>query len=255
MDYLSAIILGVVEGATEFLPISSTAHLLISEHFLGLSQTDLLSLFNIIVQCGAILAVLVYAPRRLLVERKTQWAIVWAFIPTAILGLLLKDAVGFLHGYLLVSIAALFLGGVFMLFFESRIARISRGYPIEALSKKSLVAIGALQTIAFIPGISRSAATIYAGLSQGLSKKEAVAFSFFLGIPTMASAGILSLFQYNGDVTWDGLSLILCGTIVSFIVAYSVIHALMAYIEKRGFTFFAWYRIVFSILLAGIFLL
>lgn len=251
MNSLTAIFLGVVEGATEFLPISSTAHLLIVEK---LTHIDAGELFNIAVQLGAIAAVIAYAPKRLFMSRKTQVAILTAFIPTAIIGFLVKDYANILHGYILVSISALFLGGIIMLILERRWTP-KGACAIDDLPKKNALMVGALQAIAFIPGVSRSAATIYAGLAAGLSRKEAVAFSFFLGIPTMAAATFLSLIKYKGTLSADVITPVLIGGVAAFFVALFVMHAFMRMIENRGFEFFAWYRIVLAMVLAVVFFL
>lgn len=246
MDIFTTVILGIVEGATEFLPISSTAHLLIVEKLMNISASEL---FNIGIQLGAIFAVIAYAPKRLMMNRKTQYAIIAAFIPTAILGLLLKDIVEVLHGFIWVSIGALFIGGVIMILIE-KFWKPKQKITIDEMTTKKAMTIGALQAIAFIPGVSRSAATIYAGLSQGLTKKEAVQFSFFLGIPTMAAATFLSLIKVRHELTMSALGPVLIGSFVAFVIAWLVIDLFMKWIEKHGFTFFGYYRIILSIVLA-----
>lgn len=201
---------------------------------------------------GAIFAVIAYAPKRLFTSRKTQIAIITAFIPTAIVGLFVKDYVKVLHDFMWVSIAALFIGGVVMLILEKK-WKPAEIITADEMSPKKSAMIGLIQTLAFIPGVSRSAATIYAGLSQGLTKKEAVAFSFFLGIPTMAAATLLSFVKVRHDLTGEMITPIIIGTVVAFIVAYLVIKGFIAWIEKHGFTAFAWYRIVLACLLGFIF--
>ncbi len=245
MNLLHTILLGIVEGATEFLPISSTAHLLIVEKLLNITASEF---FNIGIQMGAIIAVVAYAPKRLLMNKKTQLAIIFAFIPTAIIGFIVKDYSEILHKYIFVSISALFIGGIIMLLLENR-WKPNGGKKIDELTPKKSMYIGALQAIAFIPGVSRSAATIYAGLANGLSRKEAVAFSFFLGIPTMAAATFMSLIKIRHDITTDLLSPVLIGALCAFVVALLVMHIFIGYVEKHGFKFFAWYRIILAIIL------
>jgi undecaprenyl-diphosphatase len=250
MDLLNIIILGIVEGATEFLPISSTAHILITEKLMNIKMGEL---FDIAIQMGAILAVIAYAPKRLFTGRKTQIAIITAFIPTAIIGFIVKDYVSILHDFMWVSILALFLGGILMLILEKKWTP-KETLVVDNMSSKKAVVIGAIQTLAFIPGVSRSASTIYAGLSQGLTKKEAVAFSFFLGIPTMAAATFLSFLKVRNDLNIEMLTPIIIGTVVSFLVAYLVIKGFISYIEKHGFIVFAWYRIILAGILTYMFL-
>lgn len=249
MDLLHTIILGIVEGATEFLPISSTAHLLIVEKLMSIQASEL---FNIGIQFGAILAVIAYAPRRLLMSRKTQIAIITAFIPTAIIGLIVKDYAEILHGFIWISILALFIGGIIMLILEKK-WKPAENITADELSPKKAAVIGVVQSLAFIPGVSRSAATIYAGLSQGLTKKEALSFSFFLGIPVMAAATLMSLVKVRNTISLESLSPVLIGAFVAFVVALIVIHGFIKWIEKHGFTLFAWYRIFLAIILAFIF--
>jgi undecaprenyl-diphosphatase len=253
MSIFDSIILGLVEGATEFLPVSSTGHLILASSLLGVVESDFVKTFLIVIQLGAILAVLVMYWRRYL-DWPLLKRIIVAFIPTGIIGLLLYH---FIKTYLLgnnwVVLAALFVGGIVLIVFERWHARreiATGGASLEQLSYKNAALIGLAQAVAVIPGVSRSGATIVGGLSLGLSRAAIVEFSFLLAVPTMIAASGLSLVSSGFGFSSGEWLMLAIGFIVSFIVALASIRWLLGYVRKHDFTGFGWYRIVLAILFA-----
>jgi undecaprenyl-diphosphatase len=252
-----AIILGIVEGVTEFLPVSSTGHLILATELLGF-DADKWAAFNVIIQLGAILAIVVLYWR-------TFWAVLegmnkgqalsWRFVrnvmigflPAAILGFLLIDNVEAMLGSPIVVPIALNLGGVAIIVIE----RMVRDTPIVGVGEMPLrtaVGVGIIQCISMIPGVSRSGATIMGGLSLGLERRTAAEFSFFLAIPTMVGATTLELIKHHdalmAGASGVGFGAVAVGFAVSFVVAIIVVKGFVHYISRHGFAPFAWYRIV-----------
>lgn len=254
---ITAILLGIVEGLTEFLPVSSTGHLILATQLFGYDASQW-STFNIVIQLGAILAVIVQFWR-------TFWAVgtgllrlepvsirfvrnvLLAFIPSAVLGLLLKDYIDVLLGSPSVVGWALIIGGIAILLIE-RVAKPGPLTGVAELPARQCIGVGIAQCIAMIPGVSRSGATIMGALAMGIERRTAAEFSFFLAVPTMMGATTLELWGAReelmagaGPVGWDEIAI---GFIVSFVVALVVIKAFMAFVSRSGFAPFAWYRIV-----------
>lgn len=249
MNWLHAVILGIVEGISEFLPISSTGHLILAGHFMGLEQTEFLKSFEIAIQAGAILSVIVLYWRRLFVDFEVFKRVSAAFIPTAVLGLVLYKIV---KKYLLagesVVIASLLLGGIFLIVFE-RLFR-EKDDAVDDLSRipyKTAILIGVFQSLAMVPGVSRSAATIVGGMFLGLRRKTIVEFSFLLAIPTMLAATGLDLLKSSHAFTGEEWGLLAIGALVSFVVAIAAIRWLLGYIRTHGFTAFGVYRILLAL--------
>lgn len=254
MNIIHAIILGAVEGITEFLPISSTGHMILAAKLLGLPDTDFLKTFEIFIQLGAILAVVVLYFRRLVTSVDTMKKVAVAFIPTAIIGLLLH---GFVKKYLLASplivSIALIVGGILIIWFEKWNAKRSQPLSIKHNDDSNVgyvqaVQVGLYQSIAMIPGVSRSAATIIGGQLSGVSKMDIVEFSFILAIPTMAAASALDLYKGVGEIGSNEVMLLAVGFISAFMVALIAIKGFIGYIQKHNFTGFAVYRIIVGIL-------
>lgn len=246
MTIFQAIILAVVEGITEFLPISSTGHLILVAKLMGIAQTEFTKTFEIVIQMGAIFAVAFLYGKKYLVHKKTLTYIVAAFLPTALFGFLLYPFIKYvLLDNTRVVIAALFLGGIAILALE-------RIYKTKAHSKTltftRAAIIGIIQCLSFIPGVSRAAATIFGGLFLGLSRKEAVEFSFLLAIPTMAAATGLDLIKNVGGLHTSEFGLLATGIVGSFITAFIVIKWLVKFIETNTFVPFGIYRIIISLL-------
>lgn len=247
MNILHAIILGIVEGLTEFLPISSTAHLVVANRLLAIPITDFVKSFDIIIQLGAILAVVILYLRRLLLDRATFQKIVVAFSPTAVVGLLLYPLVkNNLLGNLKVIAYALLIGGIVMIIFEH--TRQSKKAEKHISYFRALM-IGIFQSLAIIPGVSRAGATIIGGQSLGVSRKTIVEFSFLLAIPTMMAASGLDLIKSNISFNTSEWLLLIVGFISAFITALFAVRFFLRYIENHSFSAFGWYRIVIGLLI------
>lgn len=256
-----AVFLGIVEGVTEFLPISSTGHLIIAGKLIGFTGATA-DVFEVVIQLGAILAVCVLYARKLLGvafglgsdpgARHFALAVVIAFLPAALLGFLLHDFIKAVLFSPTVVCASLVLGGVAILAIERwkpepRIAAIEDFGPMTSLK------IGLFQCIAMIPGVSRSGATILGAVLMGVERKTAAEFSFFLAIPTMLGATVLDLWKARHVLNPDDSAIIAVGFVAAFISAIVVVRWLVGFVSHHGFSIFGWYRIVFGTLLAGYF--
>jgi undecaprenyl-diphosphatase len=245
MSLVQALILGILEGLTEFLPISSTAHLLLAERVMHL-EGEFMKSFSIIIQLGAILSVVV-----LYWKKFWNWEalakLVVAFIPTGILGLTLYKVIkGYLFENTTVILATLLIGGVLLILFERYHDRTEKEIDFSEITYKRAALIGLFQSVAMIPGVSRSAATIVGGSMIGVSKRTIVEFSFMLAVPTMAAAtGKELLENYHG--LSSNLPALAVGFVVSFVVAIIAIKSFLAFLKKRAFSAFGWYRIVLAI--------
>lgn len=252
-DIWVAIILGIVEGITEFLPVSSTGHLILATELLGY-DAGRWAVFNIAIQPGAILAVVVLYWRTFVDVLKGLFTLesgaiafvrnlLLAFFPAVVLGLAFGDQIEALLENAAVVAWALIIGGVAILLVE-RYAKPQESGGVAALSVKQSVLVGLVQCLAMIPGVSRSGATILGAMSLGVDRKTAAEFSFFLAVPTLAGATALQLFKHRDAITADSMGLIGIGFVVSFIVAWAVIKAFLAVVTRYGFGPFAWYRII-----------
>ena len=260
-----SIILGVVEGLTEFLPISSTGHMILVSEILKLSNTEFLKSFEIIIQLGAIGAVVALYWRQLLVNWQVMKRVAAAFIPTAIIGLLLYKIIkSFLMGNLWVVVISLLFGGIILIIFELWLANKDRQIfgientkldKLEKMSYREAITIGLCQSLAVIPGVSRSAATIVGGLALNMKRETIVEFSFLLAVPTMLAATGLDLLKSSPNFTVNEFGLLLVGFMVSFLVALLAIKTFLAYIRKNNFIAFGIYRIVVAIVFALVFLI
>lgn len=254
---LTAILLGIVEGLTEFLPVSSTGHLILATELFGYDAHQW-AMFNVVIQLGAILAVVVQYWGKfwqagmgvLRLERDGLHFlrnILVAFLPSAVLGLLLKDYIDIMLGSPTIVCWALIIGGIAILGIE-RVAKSGEFMEVSDLPLKQVIGVGFAQCLSMIPGVSRSGATIMGALAMGINRKTAAEFSFFLAVPTMIGATTLELLD-NRDAlmageTNVGWGEIAVGFAVSFVVALVVIRAFVAYVSRSGFAPFAWYRIL-----------
>jgi undecaprenyl-diphosphatase len=248
MSFLHAILLGIVEGITEFLPISSTGHLILASKLLAVPQTEFVKSFEIAIQLGAILSVVVLYWRRLFVEWEVMKRIAVAFVPTAVIGLALYKVI---KTYLFsdtVVVWALFVGGAAIIIFE-RCHREKEGAvaDIAQLSYKRAALIGVAQSLAVVPGVSRAAATILGGLLLGMRRSAVVEFSFLLAVPTMAAATGLDLLKTSASFSAGEYGVLAAGFVVSFFVAIVAIRWLLRYIQTHDFTAFGWYRIAVAV--------
>ncbi len=253
MDLITVIILGIVEGVTEFIPVSSTGHLILASELLGY-RADQWAVFNVVIQLGAILAVIVLYWRTfwavligLFQSKPESWRFVRnvlvAFVPSAILGFLLIDRIDAMLGSAEVVAWALLIGGVAMLAIE-KVAPQGTERGVADISFGKAAGVGLFQCLSIIPGVSRSGATILGGLSLGIERRTAAEFSFFLAIPTMLGATTLTLAKNQDDLGAVGAGGIALGFLVSFLVAVVVIRWFIGIVSRRGFAPFAWYRIV-----------
>ncbi len=250
MTIFHALIFGVVEGASEFLPISSTAHLILTAKILGLRQTDFLKSFDIVIQLGAILSVLVLYWRSFLMNWEELKRVICAFIPTAIVGFFLYKVVKkYFLGDLHLVLGSLFVGGVILILFEKfKSGEDNDPSCVNDITYKQAFLIGLCQAIAVVPGVSRSAATIVGGVLLGLDRKTAVEFSFLLAVPTMAAATGLDLVKNANSFSMDQFGLLAAGFVLSFIIALICIKGLLLFIKNYSFVGFGIYRIVISVL-------
>lgn len=249
MDLIQVVLLSITEGVSEFLPISSTGHLVLVSKILNQPQTEFLKSFEIAIQSGAILSVLFLYLRTVLEDKRILWKIVWALIPTLMVGMILYKLVKeYLIGNLGVTLGALFLGGVILIVFERYWLKKEGAGRIENLTVKEAVIIGLAQTIAVIPGVSRSAVTMIGGMSLGLSRVEAVKMSFLLAAPTLLAATGFDLVQNYQLFSSDQLGLILLGIGLSLIFATLAMKWLIKFVENHTLFWFGVYRIGLSIL-------
>ena len=263
MNVFETIVIAIVEGLTEFLPVSSTGHMIIAQNLLGVESTDFVKAFTFIIQFGAILSVLIlYWKRffqlnstpvpedtpwvkRMLHKYDFYWKLFIAFIPAAVFGLLFSDAIDAMLERVEVVAVTLILGGIFMIFCD-RI--FNKGSEKTELTEKRALMVGLFQCISMIPGVSRSMATIVGGMSQRLTRKAAAEFSFFLAVPTMLAATVYKVYDLvkegGLDIITDNLSTLLIGNAVAFIVALLAIKFFINFVTKYGFKAFGWYRII-----------
>jgi len=253
---ITAILLGIVEGLTEFLPVSSTGHLILAAELLGYRAEDWAT-FNVIIQLGAILAVIVLYWRTfwtvatgLFARQAGSWRfatnLAVAFLPSAILGLILIDNIEALLGNAVVVAVALIAGGFAILLIEKLVRPASIEPGVAAIPLKRALGIGFIQCLSMVPGVSRSGATIMGALSLGIERRTAAEFSFFLAVPTMLGATTLQVAKHHAEIAAAGVDwgLIAVGFIVSFVVALVVIRWFVGIVGRYGFAPFAWYRIV-----------
>lgn len=244
MTYLQAIIIAIVEGITEFLPVSSTGHMIIAQSILGVQSTDFVKAFTVNIQFGAILSVIVLYWKRFFQTWDFYLRLFVACLPLIIAYLLEKQIDSMLESVMVVAVALL-LGGILLIFVDGWFDR-PENENTELTYKRALI-IGFFQIISVIPGVSRSAATIVGGMSQKLSRKAAAEFSFFLAVPTMFAASALKLIGNYKLISADNISLLLIGNVVSFIVAMIAIKSFIAFLTRYGFKWFGYYRIALGL--------
>lgn len=248
MNTLQAIVLAIIEGITEFLPISSTGHMIIASSFYGIAQEDFTKLFTIVIQLGAILSVLVLYFKRFFQSFDFYFKLLVGFIPAVVLGLLFSKKIDeLLESPVMVAISLL-VGGIILLKVDDWF---NTSEETEITYTKA-VKIGLFQCLAMIPGVSRSGASIVGGMSQKLSRTAAAEFSFFLAIPTMLGATAKKCFDYYQDgyvLTGDQINLLVIGNIVAFIVALLAIKSFITFLSNRGFKIFGYYRIAAGLIL------
>lgn len=246
MSVLEAIILAIVEGITEFLPISSTGHMILVSAVMGIQHDPFTKVFEVAIQFGAILSVVVIYFKRFLKSFNFYIVLFCGFLPTAILGLLLKKHIDILLENVVVVASSLLLGGIILLFVDKWFAKNETEEGINEVTYKSAFIIGFFQAISMIPGVSRSASTIIGGLTQKINRKTAAEFSFFLAVPTMFAATAKSLWDEKELImnSTDKIYILAIGNVVAFIVAIIAIKFFISILTKYGFKMFGYYRIV-----------
>lgn len=253
MDTLQSIIIAIVEGLTEFLPISSTGHMIITEKALGLTETDFIKVFTVAIQLGAILAVVVLYAKKFFDFKRWQFYVklAAAVVPALVIGFLFSKKIDALLESSLTVAVSMLVGGVILLFIDKAFTRPT----IDTEAKVSLpkaVAIGVWQCLAMIPGVSRSAASIIGGMQQKLTRSAAAEFSFFLAVPTMLAATGYKLYKYykeSGGFTGAEIKQLAIGNIVAFVVAMLAIKFFIGFLKKYGFRVWGVYRIILGLIL------
>ncbi len=257
MTLLEAIILGIVEGITEFLPISSTGHMIIASSLMGIAEDSFTKTFTVSIQFGAILSVIFLYWKRFFQSIDFYYKLFVAFIPAAVFGKLLNDFIDSLLGNVAVVAYMLLAGGVFLIFMDHFIKEKTDDTD-DKISYKTAFKIGMFQVIAMVPGVSRSAATIVGGLIQGLSRKTAAEFSFFLAVPTMFAATVYKIYEFYKDgvvVQSDQITYLVVGNVVAFIVAILAIRSFIGVITRYGLKVYGYYRVVVGITIIVLLLL
>lgn len=248
MTYWEVVILAFVEGLTEFLPVSSTGHLILTSAWMGIVENPFVKSFNIIIQFGAILSVLLLYWKRFLPELAFYKKLIVAFLPAAVIGLLVKNKIDQVLDQVWIVGATLILGGIVLIWADHKFSDEKSSKPIEDLSLKSCLALGFIQCLAFIPGVSRSGATIVGGLWLGLSRRAAAEFSFFLAVPTLSGAALIKTLGVAKTITPDQYGYLAIGTLLSFVFATAAIKFMLSVIARFGFRHFGYYRIVLGVL-------
>ena len=248
MNTLQSIILAIIEGITEFLPVSSTGHMIIASSFFGIEHDEFTKLFTIVIQLGAILSVVVLYFKRFFQTFDFYFKLLVAFIPAVVLGLLFSKKIDALLENPVTVAVSLLIGGILLLKVDDWF---NNSQETEVTYLKALK-IGLFQCIAMIPGVSRSGATIVGGMSQKLARTSAAEFSFFLAVPTMLGATVKKCYDYYKDglvLTHDQINFLIIGNIVAFIVALLAIKTFIGFLSRRGFKLFGYYRIIAGIVL------
>lgn len=246
INILQTIIIAIVEGLTEYLPVSSTGHMIITQKILNVQSTEFIKAFTVIIQFGAILSVIVLYWKRFLQSLEFYKTLLIAFIPAAIIGFLLSDKIDELLESVEVVAITLIIGGIFMLFVDKWLNKPSQA---QEITPRKAIVIGFFQCIAMIPGVSRSMATIVGGMSQKLDRKNAAEFSFFLAVPTMFAASAYKLLKLVTDpvqfnILKENIDILIIGNLVAFIVAVLAIKFFIEFVSKYGFKAFGYYRIL-----------
>ena len=249
MTYLQAIIIAIIEGLTEFLPVSSTGHMILASSMMSISDPEFAKTFEIVIQLGAIMAVVFLYFRKFLRGPGIYLKLAVAFLPTGVVGFIAYKAIKqYLFNPLTVSVS-LIIGGVVLVLLDKWSEKDEEKLSVtEDISYKGAFKIGCFQSLSMIPGVSRAAATIFGGIFTGFSRKQAAEFSFLLAVPTMFAASGYDLLKQNGHIHADDLRLLLTGALVAFVVALAAIKAFVAFLNKYGFKHFGYYRIALGVL-------
>ena len=251
MTIIQAILLAIIEGITEFLPVSSTGHMIIASSFFGIAHDDFTKLFTIVIQLGAILSVVVLYFKRFFQTLDFYFKLLAAFIPAVVLGVLLNDYIDALLENPVTVAISLLIGGIILLKVDDWFKK-PDDFIEKDLTYLQAIKIGFFQCLAMVPGVSRSGASIVGGMSQGLSRTTAAEFSFFLAVPTMLGATAKKCYDYYKDgfvLSSEQINFLIIGNIVAFVVALLAIKSFIGFLTKNGFKIFGYYRIIAGILL------
>jgi len=249
MTYLQALIIAIIEGLTEFLPVSSTGHMILADSLMKIQDKEFAKTFEIVIQLGAILAVLLLYIKRFFVGVSIYIKLLVAFLPTGIIGLLAyKTIKHYLFNPFTVSLS-LIIGGIVLILLDRWSARKQSEYKqVEDISLAGAFKIGLIQCFSMIPGVSRAAATIFGGVFSGFDRKQAAEFSFLLAIPTMFAASGYDLLKEKDNIHSEDLKVLLFGAAIAFVVAIFAVKGFIAFLNRYGFKHFGWYRIVLGVL-------
>ena len=252
MDYIQAIILAIIEGITEFLPVSSTGHMIIASSFFGIAHDDFTKLFTVVIQLGTILSVVVLYFKRFFQSFDFYFKLLVAFIPAVVFGLLFSKKIDALLENPVTVAISLLLGGIILLKVDAWFTPKTEIATNQEISYATAFKIGLFQCLAMIPGVSRSGASIVGGMTQKLSRTTAAEFSFFLAVPTMLGATVKKCYDYYKDgfvLSDQQINLLIIGNVVGFIVALIAIKSFIGFLSKNGFKVFGYYRIIVGVLL------
>lgn len=255
MNTFQAIIIAIIEGITEFLPISSTGHMILASSFFGIEHDEFTKLFTIVIQLGAILSVIVLYFKRFFQTLDFYYKLFVAFIPAAVFGLLLSEKIDDLLESPLTVAISLLIGGIILLKVDDWFNNTEETPSSKEISYLQAFKIGLFQCLAMVPGVSRSGASIVGGMSQKLSRTTAAEFSFFLAVPTMLGATVKKCYDYYKDdlvLSHEQINFLIIGNIVAFVVALLAIKSFIGFLTKHGFKLFGYYRIVAGIILLAI---
>ncbi len=250
MSIIDAILTAIVEGLTEFLPVSSTGHMILLNQLLGNGEDEFTKTFEIVIQLGAIMAIVLLYAKRYIFQFEIYLKLLVAFLPSAVLGFLFYKIIKtYLFNHWVVA-TSLIVGGIVLIILDKRMRPSAEQAADELanVSFKQAFFIGLFQCVSMVPGVSRAAATIIGGMFNGLSKKSAAEFSFLLAIPTMFAASGYDLLKFEGSITFDQWTMIAVGFVVAFLTAIVAVKWFVKLLDKHGFAGFGWYRIVIGVL-------
>ena len=250
MDYLQAIVLAIIEGITEFLPVSSTGHMIIASSFFGISHDEFTKLFTIVIQLGTILSVVVLYFKRFFQSFDFYFKLFIAFIPAVVFGLLFGKKIDALLENPVTVAVSLLVGGIILLKVDDWFSKETEVATNQEISYVTALKIGLFQCLAMVPGVSRSGASIVGGMTQKLSRTTAAEFSFFLAVPTMLGATLKKCYDYYKDgyvLSQDQINFLIIGNVVGFVVALIAIKSFIGFLSKNGFKVFGYYRIALGI--------
>lgn len=253
MDFYQNFILALVEGLTEFLPVSSTGHMIIASSMMGIQHEPFVKIYEVNIQFGAILSVVVLYWKRFFQSIDFYLKLFVAFLPAAVIGFLLNDYIDIFLGDVRIVATMLLLGGIILIFVDKWFPEADK-LEEKPISYTTAIIIGFFQCIAMIPGTSRSAASIIGGMTQKLSRKQAAEFSFFLAVPTMFAASAYKLLKDYKKIETEHIQALVIGNLIAFVVALLAIKFFIAFLSKNGFKVFGYYRIIIALIILGMLL-